>query len=397
MDSSYRSDGYVKYNQPHFHDLELCRVLMVGSHDAGINEGKGNAQTQLLDIGQQAICGARVFDIRIGLQKFHYDKVSDHGEERITTYEHRALHADKKVQRNSTTDSGLITTKLLGGTFGQELQTILSQSLAFVDQTKEFIILKFDKSHNPAEVARMCVDLLPKDRLCKPCNLNRTRIRDLCGKVVILFTSENIKAVRQEDKNCGIMPIINVFKDGNSYTREGGVGLYYYGKGGTSVNNPHDKKLQSLSKQGEIIEEMQCVHGEVLGMVYITATGILENIQNRDDKMWGTEHCPSNYSDEMFKRILLDGATPRIPKNVSATEYSSGTVFKTCIPNIVMIDFVEEWRCKKIFGLNFEASNSWIETSRKRLAGSEVGLEDDNGIEVTEYSKKNFFGQFMGK
>eukprot|EP01032_Pedospumella_encystans_P024251 gene24251-27433_t len=46
-------------------DKKLNEVVMAGSHDAAVTMGDANTQTQDLDIFDQAVAGARLFDIRI--------------------------------------------------------------------------------------------------------------------------------------------------------------------------------------------------------------------------------------------------------------------------------------------------------------------------------------------
>ena len=44
---------------------QLNEIVVAGSHDAGITKGSANVRTQVLNIGDQARAGVRVFDLRI--------------------------------------------------------------------------------------------------------------------------------------------------------------------------------------------------------------------------------------------------------------------------------------------------------------------------------------------
>ena len=48
-----------------YKNKKLCEVVLLGSHDAGIAKGNSNTQTQTKGIGDQALKGARFFDLRI--------------------------------------------------------------------------------------------------------------------------------------------------------------------------------------------------------------------------------------------------------------------------------------------------------------------------------------------
>ncbi len=51
---------------------QLNRIVMAGSHDAGMNRGANNVKTQSLDIYNQAKSGVRIFDIRITGKPFEW-------------------------------------------------------------------------------------------------------------------------------------------------------------------------------------------------------------------------------------------------------------------------------------------------------------------------------------
>ena len=74
----------------------LNTIVMAGTHDAGITDGKGYARTQTHDIGEQAKRGVRVFDLRIAAA------TSGGKEQGVKKAELRSYHADGLAKKNET-------------------------------------------------------------------------------------------------------------------------------------------------------------------------------------------------------------------------------------------------------------------------------------------------------
>ena len=72
-----------------YSDKRLCEVVLLGSHDAGIDKGNSNTRTQTEGIGAQALKGARFFDLRIAAFSNSSGTVSM-----------RAYHDDTKIKNH---------------------------------------------------------------------------------------------------------------------------------------------------------------------------------------------------------------------------------------------------------------------------------------------------------
>ncbi len=341
-------------------DRQLNEIVVAGSHDAGITSGGGNVRTQALDIGGQARAGVRVFDLRIAAAavkgKYGAHKGADL----------RAFHADSSLMKNESKvrhleDVGravtIERTKLKGGAFGMGLATMLDDARAFVESDagrSEFLLLKFDKCLNWPLIAEACVDVLGTTLYKGGGNLNTTTLEDLQGKVIPLFSGAGIAALGGAfGPNDGILGFKNLYEKGT-----GGAGysptfagMQYYGKGGTSVMKPFGKRGQNEKKQGKLMTGAKGLGSpEVMGMMYWTSTGILESIRKRNDKMWD----PPNVARlrGLWTAGLgdfLDEATPfDVPEGSPAT----GALRKRYMPNIVMIDFADDFKCQQIRDLN---------------------------------------------
>jgi len=188
-------------------------------------------------------------------------------------------------------------------------------------------------------------------------NLNTTTLRDLAGKVVVLFSSKGVSEVSglfgPQD---GILGFKNLYdNDGgaNTYTDQFD-GLQYFGKGGTSVFKPFKKMSQNVSKQGKVLQGAKAAASlqspELMAMMYWTSTGMLESIKSRDKKMWDP---PNVYK---MKRLWASGLSEiteyRNPLTLPPNSPLVGPTRKRCMPNIVMIDFADQRRCQTIRDLN---------------------------------------------
>ena len=344
-------------------DKRLNEIVIAGSHDAGITEGKSNIKTQALNILGQAMAGVRVFDLRIAAGKVDTPK----GETKRV--ELKAFHAAPIVIKNEvkTRQVGglgpmpLVRTKLKGGDWGLGLEDMLTQARDFVtsnDGANEFLILKFDKCQNWLLIAEACAFCLNDALYTGGGNVNNAKLENLRGKVVVLFSKKGVAEVTSMFKpKDGILGFKNLNdKTGASVYEDNFEGLQYFGKGGTSVAKPYFKQSQNVKKQGKLLDKAIALQNpHVLAMMYWTTTGIFESIRKRDEKMWD----PPNV--EKMKKLwasgLKDMVDDRNPFPVPDNSPAVGTLRKRFMPNIVMIDFANETRCQIIRDLNDLSTN----------------------------------------
>ncbi|MGY1411053.1 MULTISPECIES: hypothetical protein [unclassified Luteimonas] len=343
MISYYQLGGNKKLNE----------IVFAGSHDAAITQGGGNAKTQDLDIHGQASAGVRLFDIRITgsiLKKGESDKV----------LALRAYHGtgSKKVQTGLDLRTGnrtdLSVKSMSGGTYGLTLSKILTDAAKFVKENDtEFLILKFDKCDNWGAIAEACVDLLGDTIFRTRGNVNLRTLRELRGKVVVLFSKAGQAATGLDNPvRHGILVFQNL-KGGGGFDQDFD-GLQYFGKGGTSILKPFSKISQNVKKQSSLMRKGIGCGPEVMGMMYWTTTGVFESIRQRNDTMW------TKVKRESLKKMWTNGLYESIQERMSSAMngrvHSNGPVLKAFMPNIVMIDFADEGKCKTIYELNVVAS-----------------------------------------
>jgi len=330
-------------------DAALNTIVMAGAHDAGISHGKWYARTQALNIRQQAIAGVRLFDLRIAAA------TSGGMTGGIKNAELRTYHADGKAKSTETktrflTDTGqavqLDRSKVRMGAFGETLSEVLEQAKAFVSyHDSEFLILKFDKCLNWPLIAEACVLHLGQRIYKDGGNLNIKSLRELAGKVIVLFTSDGIAATPNFGPADGILKIKNC-NGGGGYDSNYD-GLQYYGKGGTSLMGVTPIK-ENRKKQRGLMQDGIKSNPQVMGMMYWTSTGLLGSIKLRDKMMWKQTNRLS--LQQTWRAGLSESITDRLSK--PPRPGSGGSVMKTFMPNIVMIDFARVDRCRVIMDLN---------------------------------------------
>jgi hypothetical protein len=347
-------------------DKQLNEIVMAGSHDAGITGGGANAKTQSMGIHGQAEAGVRVFDLRIAAAAAGSNVVFG------KQVEMRAIHADPKVQKVESknrfvesvgTKTAVDRTKLgvLGGTFGLGLQGMLRDAKKFVtDHKTEFLILKFDKSGNWKLIADLCVAELGSAIFTVTPgtgNLNTKKLKDLQGKVIVLFTKDGFKAVQPtHGPSQGILQVVNLSGGSSSYNAAFD-GLQYCGKGGTNpFNFLADKIQQNMKKQKKLMRAGATMDPNVMGMMYWTTTGLLESIKDRNDVMWKATNV--NAMRKLWSEGLAESIESRLPRNINMKSASSGAVMKAFMPNIVMIDFADPEKCRIIYDLNSVAASA---------------------------------------
>lgn len=333
---------------------QLNEIVIAGTHDAGITGGGSGVQTQTLNIMGQAKEGVRFFDIRVAAAVTSETHASGR-----KVAELRAFHADDKVvmklDRNvvlkgSNDPVRLTQSKLAGGAFGLALTDMLQQARNFVHSEiggSEFLILKFDKCTNWGLIADACEKVLGHALYTGGGNINTATLRQLKGKVVVLFSSKGLAEVKQAVR--GILTFKNLTSEGATYTADY-EGLQYYGKGGTSPFNPSNKLKQNLTKQSKLMLGASALQNPaVIGMMYWTTTGLIESIKKRDDGMWE----PPNVSkmQALWGEGLGDFVNARVSLP-STNPLAAAQQRRSFFPNIVMIDFADPPKCRAIRNLN---------------------------------------------
>jgi hypothetical protein len=185
-------------------------------------------------------------------------------------------------------------------------------------------------------------------------NLNTTRIGDLQGKVVVLFSPKGVNEVAGLfGPQHGILGFKNLYGEEPGAYADDFQGLQYFGKGGTSVSplKAFHKQSQNESKQKKLLHQAKSlVSPQVMAMMYWTTTGLVESIKKRNDKMWD----PPNV--EKMKGIWASGLEDMVeyrnPFLLPEGSPAVGPLHKRFMPNIVMIDFADQRKCQIIRDLN---------------------------------------------
>ncbi|WP_374945119.1 hypothetical protein [Sphingomonas sp.] len=350
-----------------YRNRRLSEVVIPGAHDAGVyTQNSANVQTQSLDIGEQANAGCRFFDLRIAAYKANVG-----GQ---TVYQNKAYHLDGKlVVNHSVKNQGSIKSyQNVGhaGGWGGGLDEMLDQAKAFVEANEtEFLILKFSKCNNWPSVAEACVARLGTAHYKDGGNLNNKLVRQLAGKVITVFDEEARKELTpvitaQRGSPHGILFVKALFdkKTGRSKGYEPGYyGLQYFGKFSST-----DKVDKNTRKQAETLNAGAATHMDVLGMMYWTTTGLLGNIQARNASMWTETNIAS--LQKTWKSGLEASITHRFGNEIDSAmrlaQTSGGALggrMKAFMPNIVMMDFVDDEKCNVIEALNTVAATSLLQ------------------------------------
>ncbi|WP_448213862.1 hypothetical protein [Colwellia sp. MEBiC06753] len=355
-------------------DKRLCDIIIAGSHDAGITSGAENAKTQSVGIYLQAVSGVRIFDLRVIAAKAGTDA---NGRKQVAF---RAYHADEKLishkkKTRTLAETGeqhqLTYTKLRAGQLGESLVDMLTDARKFVEtNTTEFLILKFDKCKNWDYIACYCQELLGDKLYTDGGDINIKSLFQLKGKVIVLFSESGLQEVQNK---AGIFSWRSL--KGKSRMFRSNIpdkpyttpydGLQYYGKGGTnpfSGGNFSSKTKQNIKKQGKNLSKMagnEMDYGSwVIGMMYWTSTGLFQSIKDRNDFMWtepGKRQLLSLFEGGLGESI--QGRFER--RHLHGTNYASGAILRTFLPNIVMIDFADLNKCQFIFDLN-KVADTWL-------------------------------------
>jgi hypothetical protein len=340
-------------------DKKLNEIVVAGSHDAGITSGGGNVKTQSLDIGDQAKAGVRVFDLRIAAATVPGQKSGSPKQAELKAFHaNNAFMTNEAKSRNvggQVVDLTRTKFKLGAGDFGMGLTSMLRDAKRFVTSGgggNEFLILKFDKCLNWGLIAEACIRDLGDTLLKGRVNVNTAKLGDLAGKVIVVFSPGGLKEVAGTYAAAdGILGFKNLYDktDGGSYADDF-AGLQYYGKGGTSVWKPFSKLSQNEKKQRKLVEGAKRMDPDIVGMMYWTTTGMLESIKARNAKMWDTPNVAK--LKKLWAQGLEEFVWQQNPLHVPAGSPAVGPVRKRHMPNIVMIDFADDLKCREIRALN---------------------------------------------
>lgn len=328
----------------------LNQIVMAGSHDAGITRGGANAKTQGLNIFGQATEGVRIFDLRVtGVAS----KSNGVKQVQLQTY-HGPLNkkAVQKPVAGLANQRDIIQTKVTG-TFGEGLNEILNDTIMFLSRSNEFLILKFDKCINWEAIAELVVQELAKANVLYTDvgNINTRTLDELKGKAIVLFTSEGLNQIDQSFRGRGGIHGIKNLGSGKPYDPDFD-GIQYWGKGGTSLMNPASKSFDEnyATQLGLMKAGAASGNPDVMGMMYWTTTGLVGNIEDRNNRMWKSKRV--DQLEELWKLGLGQAAFDRLPAGVNPKSSGARLYVRQFLPNFVMVDFADKHKCQTIFKFN---------------------------------------------
>lgn len=384
----------ITYHDKYKH-RKLNEMILLGSHDAAIDTGGSNAKTQTQDIFGQANDGARFFDLRVAAFKtsFMGGKVELRSYHDATKIGSPTLRSEMKVMDlGNTKHRDVKAHTTVFGVAGFGLQAMLQDAKRFLrhgDTNNEFLMFKFDKSENWPLIYQTCMSELDEgDFLYKKTDpmeraLNSRTLDQLSGKLVLLLPEDAFSELPMEAYRNGFLPWKNLYsktKDRPKQYTFGYPGLQYYGKGGVSHSASGDsgkiaknrleqgllmqgkgsfKEEASGWKQNLGIEKPASgrhdgqVNPDVIGLMYWTTTGPSKSgIRRRNEKMWagGVEQDMVNIALEHVPRSILPMGT-----------YGAAQVVKQFQPNIIMVDFVDSDKGRKVLALNDRSATSVAE------------------------------------
>lgn len=216
---------------------KLNQITLPGSHDAGMSETKNCnpfigtariAQTQNLNILDQARAGSRYYDIRID-----YDKGFWEDRAYLLTY-HR-------------------TGRL--GCSGQHLDTILDQAIIFLKQNpSETLILKFShtrnyEEHSETDITSRVIDLIKIDKyksylftsLEQNLNIADLPLKEIRGKIIAVFDNEYYRYIN---------PSKGIFRYFDNMWANAGLNVYDNYSNTTDYTSMKNDQLHKLSNYG---------------------------------------------------------------------------------------------------------------------------------------------------
>lgn len=350
-----------------YQNLRLNEVVVPGSHDAGVyTANRSNVQTQALDIAGQANAGCRFFDLRIATYK------STAGGQ--TTYTNKAFHLDQSlvVDHKVKNTPGVTSYQNVGhaGGWGGGLDDMLDDARTFVEaNSTEFLILKFSKCANWPSIANACIAKLGPAHYTDAGNLNNKTVRELSGKVITVFDESarpKLTSVitAQGGRPHGILFIRALYDSDSGISKAYDPnfwGIQYFGKFSST-----DKVNKNTAKQGRIMVNGATTHMDVLGMMYWTTTGLFGDIRERNTTMWNQTNVAA--LQQTWKSGLEASITQRFGNEKDSALLLAqthggalGGRLKSFMPNIVMMDFVDQQKCDIVEQLNGVAATSLLQ------------------------------------
>ena len=346
----------------------LQETVFAGSHDASITDGSSYAQTQDLEIWDQADQGVRLFDLRILARR--------EGKTIELVGYHGSAGGKKSVTAPSPFKQGtrhnVETVKKISGEFGLSLAGMLKDAKDFVEKTGEFLIFKFDKCTNYPVIAEYCVEILG-DNIYKPIDkeFSKLTLNDLSKKVVCVFNHKELKNMGPYCEADGILGFKSLKGEKNSVGNYDADfrGLQYYGKGGTNPFKLYQtnkmKRNDNEGKQKKMLTAMGAVEDDfaanVLGMMYWTSTGSVSSIRERNEiTMWSKTGV--RRMGELWREGLEASISTQLQRDeIRYRKHGGVKRLKAYFPNFIMIDFAELGKCQAIYDLNMAADQRLVE------------------------------------
>jgi len=381
----------IRYNEI-CKNRQLNQVVLMGSHDAAIASGGSNAKTQTQDIYGQARDGARFFDLRVAAFRTStlggkVELRSYHDATKVSSPTLRLGDRMKVVDLgDQKRDNVKVHTNMLGVS-GFGLRDMLVDAKRFLQQyDKEFLIFKFDKSENWPLIYEVCYNELVAQGFMFQApsaaggarNLNTKQLRDLRGKLLILFPASAFTEI--PGKTADTLHGEGFLKWKNLYSKSSNAaagydddyeGLQYYGKGGVSagasgdtgkIDRNRNVQAQLMNGQGAfataktgwkgmIGQKNKGFHasapGKAIGLMYWTTTGpSTSGILKRNGKMW---------TDVVRGEMIQIGLQMADPTVAVMGPGGAGVALKPFMPNIIMVDFVDRMKGNTIKDMNFNS------------------------------------------
>lgn len=298
--------------------MVMSDIVMPGSHDAGVsdvhaNAGKlgwtGAAVCQSGSLHDQLVAGSRVFDLRARLVRAQnaLELKNDpllHGG--VDPGRVRFYHGGKK-----------------GGTKGDAVSDSLWGVRDFLDaHPSEFCILRFTKTKCPAPVLEMIVRILSGKLYSQPGNIAQHSIgaNQMRGKAICVFDSTfnlvaNVGANHQQ---------LGLHRYSKNDKCDNGLGI-----AGDYAGSPFGWRVNSNQKDK--------------ALTYYVAN-------NQGDRLYAWYQTVTYRSNIKSGTASSVGSTRRMRRLACKLTDDENNVFKKI--NIVMMDFVDNAKCRKIYRAN---------------------------------------------
>lgn len=286
---------YIMQKNPH-----MYQIVMPGSHDAGVFEsGITNAGSfgllstaicQSGDLGAQLNAGSRVFDLRLREVRT---------KNRLGNGEHSRVRFFHGGEKTGTKGGGL-------------LLELVKVKAFLVSNPSEFCVLRFTKTKCPDEVIDIVKNILGSVLYKQAGNLAKHRVNQMQGKVICVFDSTFAVDKKQTDG------IHNYEKNAECKVGLGIAGSYSGSPFAGRVMKDQKNKLQTYKEN---------LNGDRLYAWYQTQT-YLPSLK------WQSSHGVGAKSNikKLKDNLAINPEYDKI--------------------NIVMMDFVNNYKCRQIYRRN---------------------------------------------